>query len=73
MPTVNFTTAHINDIEIPQKESMKNLGVLIDSELNFEAHVNNKLRMLYIKLKSLYNIVLSLFSRTKLNTNWLKH
>lgn len=50
----NFSTIHIDNIEIPIKEYAKNLGVICDSHLNFQQHLSSKLKSCYIKLKSLY-------------------
>lgn len=50
----NFSTIHINNVEIPSKEYTKNLGVIFDSHLCFEQHVSNILRTCYIKLKTLF-------------------
>ena len=61
----NFTTVHINNVEIPQEEHLKNLGVTLDSNLNFEKHVINKLGILYIKMKALYKYKFILSSNIK--------
>lgn len=54
VPVYNFNTIHINNIIIPQVETAKNLGVVFDSSLNFEAHVIRKISAVFIKLRSLY-------------------
>lgn len=51
----NFSTVHIDNVEIPIKDHARNLGVTFDSQLNFEQHVANKLKTCYIKLKTLYS------------------
>lgn len=61
----NFTTINIKDVDIPQKEWTKDLGVIVDAELNFEKHVNDKLRGLYMKLKALYKFKFILDEKTK--------
>ena len=61
----NFTTVHINNTEIPQKEYAKNLGVIFDDSLNFERHVTSKLSILYMKLKALYKIKYILQEKVK--------
>lgn len=61
----NFSTVHINNIEIPQKEYAKNLGVILDDRLNFERHVTNKLSILYMKLKALYKFKYMLHEKVK--------
>lgn len=50
----NFVPLNIDGILLPCVEHARNLGVIFDETLDFEAHVNKKLAAVYIKLKSLY-------------------
>ena len=45
----------INNINIPLKNEVKNLGVIMDSSLNFEKHVTTCIKSAITKLKILYN------------------
>lgn len=46
----------INDVVLEPVTSAKNLGLIMDGELNFVEHVNSKIRTAYFKLKILYKI-----------------
>jgi len=50
----NFVTLHVGNTPLPLVEESRNLGVIFDSQLNFEKHVDKKLALIYYKLKSLY-------------------
>jgi hypothetical protein len=44
----------LDKTELTFVESAKNLGVIVDSHLNFEQHVNKKCNAAYLRLKTLY-------------------
>lgn len=46
----------INDIVIPIEYDARNLGLIIDSEMRYVKHVNEKIKNAFYKLKVLYNI-----------------
>lgn len=46
----------INNEMIPVVNESKNLGVTLDSLLNFETHVKNKIKLSYFRLKKLYHL-----------------
>jgi hypothetical protein len=47
---------YIDQVELPIENEARNLGLIIDSELRFVKHVNEKIRNAFYKLKILYNI-----------------
>lgn len=44
----------IGDGNIPIVHEAKNLGIVLDSDLNFQTHISNKTRLAYSRLKRLY-------------------
>lgn len=46
----------IENANISRVETAKNLGLLIDSDLNFEEHINLKIRNAFFRLRLLYKI-----------------
>lgn len=57
----------LNDSIIVLEDKARNLGVLFDSHLSFEDHVNNLCRLAYMKFKSIYSFKKSICSAVKWN------
>ena len=47
-------TFKINNEKIPIVHEVKNLGIHIDCDLNFQTHITNKTKLAYSRLKGLY-------------------
>ena len=47
-------TFKINNEKIPIVHEVKNLGIHIDCDLNFQKHITNKTKLAYSRLKGLY-------------------
>lgn len=62
----NFVTLHVDNTPLPLVEQSRNLGVIFDSQFNFEKHVDKKLALIYYKLKSLYPFKNTLPEKIKL-------
>lgn len=46
----------INNLEIPRTDKARNLGLIMDEDLRFESHINEKVRSAFYKLKVLYGL-----------------
>lgn len=46
----------INGIDVPIEPDARNLGLIMDGELRFVKHINDKIKNAFYKLKILYNI-----------------
>ena len=46
----------IGDEVVPRVPKVRNLGVLLDSELSFEIHINNLCRLCYANIKAIWKI-----------------
>ena len=55
----------IENVHLPLVGEAKNLGVIFDKNLTFQSHINNKLRIAYMRLKKLNNLKSFLPSKTK--------
>nr|CAH7715602.1 unnamed protein product [Callosobruchus chinensis] len=51
---INAVNIEVEGKRIPWVENVKNLGVQIDSDLRFHAHISNKIRSSFPKLKLIY-------------------
>ena len=59
-------TLHINGTNINWVQSAKNLGVILDSHLSFEKHVDHIFQITFLKLKSMYKFKFQLSQDVKL-------
>lgn len=50
----NFSVINVNNVVLPMVESARNLGVVFDSSMSFEYHVNKKVSSAFVILKRLY-------------------
>lgn len=63
---INDIKIKINNHIITLSELVTSLGVVIDEELNFEAHVNKIIKNVYLKLRTIYRLKSGLDVKTKL-------
>ncbi len=47
------TAAHLNSLSLESKSQARNLGVIIDSDLNFQSHINHITRSAFYHLKNI--------------------
>lgn len=55
----------INNINIPLKTEIKNLGLTIDNSIKFTSHIDNKIKAAYMRLKNIYHLKNSLPQEVK--------
>ena len=48
--------AHFNSRAIKLKHKLKNLGVILDSELNFESHIRNVTKIAFYHLRNIAEV-----------------
>jgi hypothetical protein len=49
----NITTLNVGDTVVPVADNIKYLGLIVDAELNFKAHIKNKCRIASLNLRNI--------------------